>query len=298
MLNNDCLGIIGEYLTIYDLFSFCVTCKTLQQLDSLQYLWKKHCYEKWNCNSSLFMIKIRNFDGMALYPFASPISNHIEIPPDNVMLIRDLCVEYHGPIGESNRSVRSNYPFPDCAKKQGWLKSISSYLCGCGKSLSSTSRFFSTPFYDQLLQSYQIELRQVAYYEITIKSSTETKLSDIACVAIGLSTESFDLVKMMPGWNVHSYGYHSDDGAIFHGRGTQYATYGPKFGINDVVGCGLRYDTNEIFFTLNGMYLGVAFENVSGRLYPTVGIDAKVNISFNFGMLPFAFPLHTLTKHV
>jgi len=112
------------------------------------------------------------------------------------------------------------------------------------------------------------------------------------CVAIGLSTADFPLHRFMPGWTSDSYGYHSDDGGLFHGRGQMLHPYGPKFGPGDVVGCGVNYrpkkkdgvaDGADIFFTLNGKLLGTAFQRVHGQLYPTVGIDARVTVEFNWG---------------
>lgn len=69
--------------------------------------------------------------------------------------------------------------------------------------------------------------------------------------------------------------------------------YGPRFGAGDTVGCGLDYARKEIFFTLNGQYLGVAFDSVipDTPLYPTVGIDSRHPVSLNFGEAPFAFDL-------
>lgn len=69
--------------------------------------------------------------------------------------------------------------------------------------------------------------------------------------------------------------------------------YGPRFGAGDTVGCGLDYARREIFFTLNGEYLGVAFEDVMAHapLYPTVGIDSLHPVSLNFGEAPFDFDL-------
>jgi hypothetical protein len=51
------------------------------------------------------------------------------------------------------------------------------------------------------------------------------------------------------------------------------------------------YATREIFFTLNGDFLGVAFRDVKGTLFPTIGIDALHPIAVNFGERPFAFGL-------
>jgi hypothetical protein len=75
-------------------------------------------------------------------------------------------------------------------------------------------------------------------------------------IAIGVSTRPGPVhVGSMPGWVANSYGFHSD-GEVFSGavpsevgRGR---AYGPTFGVNDVVGCGLRISTGEIFFTVNG----------------------------------------------
>lgn len=68
----------------------------------------------------------------------------------------------------------------------------------------------------------------------------------------------------------------------------------PQFGEGDVVGCGVAKFQNSfgIFFTLNGHFLGVAFQCRSQhepRLWPCVGIDATWELAFNFGSKPFAF---------
>jgi len=83
----------------------------------------------------------------------------------------------------------------------------------------------------------------------------------------------------------------SDDGGIFHGKGLKVRYYGPEFGVGDVVGCGVDYLSSEIFFTLNGSYLGIAFTDVAGTLYPTVGVDSLCAIDLNFGEEPFRFDL-------
>ena len=59
----------------------------------------------------------------------------------------------------------------------------------------------------------------------------------------------------MPGWpNYESWGYHGDDGGIFHNTGSHklaYATYSQ----GDVVGCGID-NQKRMFFTKNGKLLG------------------------------------------
>jgi len=111
------------------------------------------------------------------------------------------------------------------------------------------------------------------------------------CVAIGLSRTNFQSESMMPGWDAKSYGYHSDDGCVFHGAGVKVRFYGPSFDVGDTVGCGIDYARCEIFFTLNGHYLGAAFNDVSGILAPTIGIDSLYPVLINFGSQPFQFDL-------
>jgi hypothetical protein len=58
-----------------------------------------------------------------------------------------------------------------------------------------------------------------------------------------------------PGWKEFTWGYHSDDGKIYaehiYGR-----RYGPEFGKGDIVGCGVDWQSEAYFFTLNGQFLG------------------------------------------
>ena len=174
---------------------------------------------------------------------------------------------------------------------------------------SHRKNLFCTPFTcsrDGISSSYVLP-RFIAYYEVLVTKRaicTDTAApfynADIEydaaaeCVAVGLATKAFEL-KRLPGWDNDSYGYHGDDGAIFHGRGRSLATYGPSFGAGDTVGCGIDYESRSIFFTLNGKYQGTAFGGVDlteGQvLYPTVGIDAAVNVTFNFGREKFRFDL-------
>ena len=130
------------------------------------------------------------------------------------------------------------------------------------------------------------------------------------CVAIGLSTRRFSPADKMPGWDAESFGYHGDDGGIYHGQGEMLRRYGPSYGPGDTVGCGLEYGSRRVFFVKNGVFLGYAFgeggrrgdEDVAIRgalsgemidcgLYPTVGVDTECPISVNFGERPFMFDL-------
>lgn len=121
------------------------------------------------------------------------------------------------------------------------------------------------------------------------------------CVAIGLSTNLFSSKDRMPGWDHQSFGYHSDDGGIFHGQGDMIRRYGPSFGPGDCVGCGLEYSTRRIFFVRNGEFLGYAFDKVSEEmidrgLSPTVGVDTEHPLFVNFGEQSFRFDLRTFVR--
>lgn len=59
------------------------------------------------------------------------------------------------------------------------------------------------------------------------------------------------------GWERESFGYHGDDGHFFANSGSGTA-YGPTYQEGDVVGCGLNTMTGDLFFTKNGVFLGVA----------------------------------------
>ena len=116
------------------------------------------------------------------------------------------------------------------------------------------------------------------------------------CVAVGLSHGHYEVKGRMPGWDCNSYGYHGDDGGIFHSKGDMLRVYGPKYGKGDTVGCGVNYETGGIFFTLNGDFLGYAWCNESviykGKtdLYPTIGVDTNFPLACNFGnSRPFVF---------
>ena len=272
-----------------------------------------------------------------LYPLAHPIALDVFSNEAVGLKCSKNTAAFLGFVGAGNQSVQTITPFPalstlandtwiglleDCARTiferiKCMAPSLLNSRCRPNNSRKSHSvparkqNLFCTPFaYDNFGASSSFILpRFIAYYEVHLTKRAkcmdpsnpfynpfEEQSPSTECVAVGLATKAFEL-KRLPGWDNDSYGYHGDDGAIFHGRGRQLATYGPSFGAGDTVGCGVDYESRSIFFTLNGKYHGTAFGGIDladGQiLYPTVGIDAAVNVTFNFGREKFKFDLYS-----
>ncbi|ELR18451.1 SPRY domain containing protein [Acanthamoeba castellanii str. Neff] len=122
------------------------------------------------------------------------------------------------------------------------------------------------------------------YFEITVLDQGLK-----GYIAVGLTDVNYPLNKQ-PGWVKHSYGYHGDDGMAYHNQGSGIP-FGPRFGTGDTVGCGLIYETGEVFFTKNGKFLGVGYSNAQGKeLFPSVGLHSSAEkVVFNLGKKPFKF---------
>lgn len=122
------------------------------------------------------------------------------------------------------------------------------------------------------------------YYEVTwLHEGTR------GIITLGLATEEFQLDKI-PGWVADSYGYHGDDGQAFHNSG-QGKPWGPRYTAGDVVGCGINFQTGEVFFTKNGEFLGVAYKGAKlNKYWATMGFrNPKAKARVNFGAAPFKF---------
>ena len=96
----------------------------------------------------------------------------------------------------------------------------------------------------------------------------------------------------MPGWAVHSYGYHGDDGRKFGANSTPGDW--SLFSSGDVIGCGFDMTRRVIFYTRNGILLGDAFTDVDEpMLWPIIGFSNRneglIKVSINFGVKPFVY---------
>lgn len=130
----------------------------------------------------------------------------------------------------------------------------------------------------------------IYYFEIKIISKGRD-----GYMGIGLSKADVHLNRL-PGWDKNSYGYHGDDGHSFCCSGTGQ-NYGPTFTTGDVIGCCVNLIENTCFYTKNGYNLGVAFRDLPGDLYPTVGLQTpSESVEANFGHNPFEFDIHEYVK--
>ncbi|KAG0345116.1 Ran-binding protein 10 [Podila humilis] len=114
-------------------------------------------------------------------------------------------------------------------------------------------------------------------------------------IGIGVCNAGVDLNRL-PGWEPHSWGYHGDDGNSFGGCGNG-RPFGPVFTTGDTVGCGVNFRDMSLFYTKNGVYLGTAFRDLKGPLYPTVGMRTVGEIiEANFGQQEFLFDIDEYVK--
>jgi len=121
------------------------------------------------------------------------------------------------------------------------------------------------------------------YFEIFITSKGRD-----GHIGIGLCAPATSLTRL-PGWDEHTFGYHADDGNIFKGSGG--IEYGPTFTSGDTIGCCVNFRTNSVFYTKNGLRLGLAFQGILNEpLFPAVGLRTPGEIvEANFGQKPFVF---------
>ncbi|XAR57461.1 hypothetical protein NMG60_11025614 [Bertholletia excelsa] len=132
--------------------------------------------------------------------------------------------------------------------------------------------------------------RLVYYFEIYVKNAGAK-----GNIGIGFTTEGFKM-RRQPGWEANSYGYHGDDGFLYHGQGKGEA-FGPTFTAGDTVGGGINYASQEFFFTKNGVVVGTVPKEVKGPLFPTIAVHSQnEEVCVNFGKEPFVFDLKAFER--
>jgi len=114
---------------------------------------------------------------------------------------------------------------------------------------------------------------------------------------VGITNEGYpgkgNALDKQPGWLPDSYASHSDDGCIFHNRG-RGVPYVERSNPGDVIGCGISWEKNIVFFTKNGLFLGAPFKAPqSDKYWATIGLaNPEAKFKVNFGATPFKFNMH------
>jgi len=130
------------------------------------------------------------------------------------------------------------------------------------------------------------------YFEVTIINKGHK-----GYIGIGFCTGSVDL-KKLPGWENYSWGYHGDDGHSFCFSGTGKA-YGPTFTTKDTIGCCINFMDMTVFYTKNGVNLGIAFRDIKNDYlyYPAIGLRTPGEVvEANFGQKKFKFDIENCIK--
>lgn len=113
-------------------------------------------------------------------------------------------------------------------------------------------------------------------------------------IGIGLAGENFPIMNKIVGNTEDSYGYLSNTGSVVTNDDHATRKSTQTFGSGDTVGCGIHIESGDVFFTLNGILVSVAFPGTlrySKRetIYPTVSGSGRAEIQFIFGNEKFKF---------
>lgn len=112
-------------------------------------------------------------------------------------------------------------------------------------------------------------------------------------IGIGLS-HSFVPLNVQPGSRPGSWGYHANDGISYNcGSAT---SYGSTSTTGDVVGCGINFERQHIFYTRNGLLLGIVFDIMGygspDDIFPFLGLQSiGERVYVNFGTRKFLFDI-------
>ncbi|KAL6790262.1 concanavalin A-like lectin/glucanase domain-containing protein [Trichoderma sp. SZMC 28013] len=132
--------------------------------------------------------------------------------------------------------------------------------------------------------------RGIYYFEVLI---VQTGLDE--CVGVGFATDETELENYALGWYAGSWGFHGDDGHVYHGSGLR-RPYAEPYSSGSTIGCGVDFNNRSIFFTVDGEFKGRAFKgnDIRGQLYPAIFLhpgNPSVKIVANFGHQEFKYTI-------
>lgn len=149
-------------------------------------------------------------------------------------------------------------------------------------------RFEHTP---ELVMTMKDQVKaEIIYYEVTVLEWNST--SSNASIIFGFSPVEFPLEGNPIGSSnngTRTYSFSPVNGKVLSSdtgadvwRWNEIVT---AISSGDIFGCGLRIDTQEIFFTKNGQLLGTAYSSVRlpRALHPTISFNSDCKLLTNFG---------------
>lgn len=152
--------------------------------------------------------------------------------------------------------------------------------------------FVSMSYYQKKKKNTQSVRSTLPFPDSMILSYFEVEILDIGqkkTICIGISDKNFPL-NSQPGTEENSYGLLSDGKK--HVEKSKGEFFSEGFTQHDIIGCGILFSSQEVFYTKNGVFLGAAFRKISGVYFPTIGLHSPgERVRVNFGAAPWRFDL-------
>lgn len=157
------------------------------------------------------------------------------------------------------------------------------------------TKYFTTRANESAERSYGIY-----YYEIEVLCGLRS--CDIIIGYMDNKKNSIDTSNLR-GSDEFTWSYSGKDGKLSHSENgrNNIVKYTVRFGVGDIVGCGVNFYNNSIFITLNGVYLGEMFKiskdikSVIPLISMTEWNKTKINFGLN-GNLNFTFDIDSYVE--